>query len=267
MRFRPCIDIHKGKVKQIVGGSLNDEKGSADENFVSRRSAKYYSLLYKDRGLFGGHVIVLDQKDSPFYEESKEEALSALKAYEGGLMAGGGINDENAGEFLDAGASHVIVTSFVFKEGRINVERLERMKKAVGRQRLCLDLSCRKRDGRYFVVTDRWQRFTDEVLCGDLLSRLAESCDEFLIHAADVEGRRAGIDEEVLDILKTSPIKVTYAGGVKDLSDLERIRELGGGRVDATVGSALSIFGGSIDLDDIIGYNESPDFSEHPSFN
>jgi len=266
MRFRPCIDIHKGKVKQIVGGSLSDEKGSADENFVSGRPAKYYALLYKDRGLGGGHVIVLDKKDSPFYEESKKEALAALKAFEGGLMAGGGINDENAEEYLNAGASHVIVTSFVFNRGRIDGERLERMKKAVGRQRLCLDLSCRKREGKYFVVTDRWQCFTNEVLCGDLLNRLAESCDEFLVHAADVEGKKAGIEEEVLKILKTSPIKVTYAGGVKDLSDLGRIRELGGGRVDATVGSALSVFGGTIDLDDIIGYNNNPDFADNFRF-
>ena len=256
MRFRPCIDIHNGKVKQIVGSSLNDESTSADENFVSRRSASEFALLYKKHALKGGHVIILNSKESPYYEVSKNEALAALKAFEGGLMAGGGINDETASEFLEAGASHVVVTSFVFLNGTINFDNLGKLENRVGKERLCLDLSCKKRDGRYYVVTDRWIKFTDEVLSPELLCRLSNYCGEFLVHAADVEGKRSGIEEDVVRILKESPIPATYAGGIRSVSDMERIRNLGDDRVDATIGSALSIFGGSIDLNDIIGYNE-----------
>ncbi len=255
MRFRPCIDIHNGKVKQIVGSSLDDNKG-AKENFVSKKDASEFALMYKRYGLFGGHVIILDPVESPHYEGSKNAAFSALKAYNGGLMAGGGINDENAAQFLDAGASHVIVTSFVFKNGILDRDNLSKLEKAVGRKRLCLDLSCKKRDGKYFVVTDRWQKFTELELSSGLLCELSEHCSEFLVHAADVEGKRAGIEEEVVEILKGSPIPATYAGGIKDLSDMERIRALGDDRVDATVGSALSLFGGSIDLEELIMYNK-----------
>ncbi|MBQ7463413.1 MAG: phosphoribosylformimino-5-aminoimidazole carboxamide ribotide isomerase [Lachnospiraceae bacterium] len=251
MEFRPCIDIHNGKVKQIVGATLKD--GGAAENFVSEKGAAYFAKLYKKLGLAGGHVIILNRRDTPEYASSKREALSALAAFEGGMMAGGGINDENAGEFLDAGASHVIVTSFIFSDGELDVKKLERMKSAVGKDRLCIDLSCRKKDGRYYVVTDRWQRFSGSVLDEGLLEGLSDSCDEFLVHAADVEGRRAGIDEEVIGILKNSNVRVTYAGGVKDLSDIERVRTAGDGRVDVTVGSALDIFGGSIRIEEIAG--------------
>lgn len=250
MEFRPCIDIHSGKVKQIVGGSLKDG-GGHKENFVSEKSASEFALMYKKYGLPGGHVIMLDRRDTPEYEASKREALSALKAYKGCMMAGGGINDENAGDFLDAGASHVIVTSFIFKDGELDLGNLERMKGATGRERLCIDLSCRKKEGLYYVVTDRWQKFTKFVLDRNLLYELAGSCDEFLVHACDVEGMRAGIDEEVIKILKDSPVTVTYAGGVKDMSDLERVRNAGDGRVNVTVGSALDIFGGTIPLESL----------------
>ena len=249
MEFRPCIDIHNGKVKQIVGATLKD--GGASENFVSENGAAFFAEMYRKLGLSGGHVIILDRRGTPEYEASKKEALSALETFDGGMMAGGGINDENAGEFLDAGASHVIVTSFIFSDGELDLQKLERMKAATGKERLCIDLSCRKKDGRYYVVTDRWQRFSSSVLDEKLLEDLSDCCDEFLVHAA--EGRRAGIDEEVIGILKNSRVRVTYAGGVKDLSDLERVRTAGEGRVNVTVGSALEIFGGSIRLEDIAG--------------
>ncbi len=252
MEFRPCIDIHNGKVKQIVGSSLDDISGSVDENFVSGQGASQFALLYKKYGLKGGHVIILNKRGSEEYEASKKEALSALKAFPGGMMAGGGIDDSNAGAFIEAGASHVIVTSFVFSGGKLNGDNLDRIKRSVGRERLCLDLSCRKKDGHYFVVTDRWQKFTGLRLDKELLDRLSDSCDEFLVHACDVEGKRSGIDEEVIRILTQSPIPVTYAGGVRELKDLERVRKAGGDRINVTVGSALKIFGGDIDLEDII---------------
>ncbi|MBR1876190.1 MAG: phosphoribosylformimino-5-aminoimidazole carboxamide ribotide isomerase [Lachnospiraceae bacterium] len=253
MQFRPCIDIHDGRVKQIVGSTLNDKTGRADENFVSGENAAHFAELYKKYGLKGGHVIILNARGTAMYDASKKEALEALGAFEGGMMAGGGIDDENAGDFIEAGASHIIVTSFVFRGGRIDRDNLYRIKSAVGKDRLCLDLSCRKRDGRYFIVTDRWQKFTDEELNEEILNTLSFHCGEFLVHAADAEGKRNGIEEEVIEILRTSPIPVTYAGGIRNAGDMRLIKRLGQGRVNATVGSALKIFGGEIDLKDIIG--------------
>ncbi len=252
MEFRPCIDVHNGKVKQIVGGTLTDQGDLAKENYVSERSAADFSELYRGFGLKGGHTILLNSKDSEYYPASKGQVLSALRAWPGGLMAGGGIDDENASEFLEAGASHVIVTSFVFRDGMIDGDRLKRLVGIVGKNRLCLDLSCRKKDGRYYVVTDRWQKFTGQEVNEEILYRLSESCDEFLIHAVDVEGRQSGIEEELIPILLTSPNPVTYAGGVGNIEDIRRLKELGEGKIHVTVGSALKIFGGSIDLKDII---------------
>ncbi|MCR4909276.1 MAG: phosphoribosylformimino-5-aminoimidazole carboxamide ribotide isomerase [Lachnospiraceae bacterium] len=252
MEFRPCIDIHNGKVKQIVGGSLRDEGDSAAENFVAESSAAFYASLYRERGLKGGHVILLNPASSPFYEATKAEALRALSAFPGGLMLGGGVNDENAAEFLEAGASHVIVTSFVFRDGRIHMDRLERLVRGVGKERLVLDLSCRRRDGKYFVVTNRWQSFTGEELCPALFSRLGECCSEFLVHASDVEGQRLGVDTEVLKILSESEGVITYAGGIRSMEDIELIRRFGEGRINFTVGSALSIFGGDLSMEEII---------------
>ena len=167
-------------------------------------------------------------------------------------MAGGGITPDNAGEYLDAGASHVIVTSFVFKDGRIDLKALEAMEKAVGKEHLCLDLSCRKRGREHFIVTDRWQKFTDEKLDAGVLEFFADYASEFLIHAVDAEGRQKGIDEDILPVLIKSPIPVTYAGGVGELSDIIRLKEAGAGRIDVTVGSALSIFGGTLDIEEIL---------------
>ena len=249
MRFRPCIDIHNGRVKQIVGGSLTDAGDRAKENFVSEMNAAWYADLYRSHGLTGGHVILLNAKDSPYYEQTKAQALSALREWPGGLMIGGGISADNAGEFLDAGASHVIVTSWVFRDGHIRYDRIRTLRETVGKEHLVLDLSCRKRDGKYFVVTDRWQKFTEEEVTAELLSRLQESCDEFLIHAVDVEGKAKGIEEALVELLADAcGIPATYAGGVGSYEDVRKLRDLGKGKVDVTIGSALDLFGGPLEF-------------------
>ncbi len=253
MRFRPCIDIHNGKVKQIVGGTLRDNGDSAEENFVSDRDGAYYAELYKERGLSGGHVILLNGRDSSGYEETKQQAISCLRAYPGGLQVGGSITPENAREFLDAGASHVIVTSYVFRDGMVDYERLERLLDVTGRDRLVLDLSCRKRDGDYYVVTDRWQKFTEEKVWPGLLDGLRGYADEFLIHGVDSEGQASGIEEDLVRLLGNwGRIPVTYAGGIGSYEDLMHIREWGRDRLDVTIGSALDLFGGPLKLDEVI---------------
>lgn len=237
--FRPCIDLHEGRVKQIVGGSLGDAPGQLRTNFVSDRPARWFAELYRRDGLAGGHVILL----GPGCET---EARSALSAYPGGLQLGGGVNPDNARGWLDAGASHVIVTSFVFREGRVDWERLNALVKLIGRERLVLDLSCRKRDGKYFVVTDRWQKFTELEVNRETLQTFSRHCAEFLVHAVDVEGLCRGIDRDlVVRLGGGAPLPMTYAGGASSLADLETVTSLGRGRVDLTIGSALDIFGGS----------------------
>ncbi|MCD8119266.1 MAG: hypothetical protein LUE29_07300 [Lachnospiraceae bacterium] len=325
MKFRPCIDIHNGKVKQIVGGSLRDAGDRARDNFVSEQDAAYYAKLYRADGLAGGHVILLNHANSPYYKEDLSQARAALAAFPGGLMIGGGINDENAGTFLRMGASHVIVTSFVFRDGKLDMEALEKMVAAVGKEHLVLDLSCRKRstahpgelseseeivtkkisggnnlpengksisdcsekyektkteddlyvkdkktgqkdtvpegktgqedaipeekceNGEYYIVTDRWQKFTEVAVTPKLLEELSAYCDEYLIHAVDVEGRQAGIEENLARMLGAwNGIPVTYAGGIHSMEDIRKIDEYGRGRLDFTVGSALDLFGGAI---------------------
>ena len=253
MEFRPCIDIHNGKVKQIVGGSLKDTGNFAEENFVSEQDATFYANMYKKAGIHGGHIILLNAKDSEYYEATKEQALKALAAYPGGLQIGGGITAENAKEFLAAGASHVIVTSYVFRDGHIDYERLAQLVAAVGKERLVLDLSCRKRDGEYFIVTDRWQKFTEERVTLSLLNRLKDSCDEFLIHAVDVEGKASGIETELVRMLgEWNEIPVTYAGGVGSFSDLELLKRLGQNHVNVTIGSSLDLFGGPMKYEEVL---------------
>jgi len=261
--FRPCIDLHEGKVKQIVGGTLGEGSGRLRTNFISDRPATWFAELYKRDGLSGGHVIML----GPGNESA---ARDALQAYPGGMQIGGGINAENATAWLDAGASHVIVTSWVFREGRMDEARLAQLVQTVGRERLVLDLSCRKRtvDGTsrgaesrhssdYFVVTDRWQNFTDLKISREILKKLAGSCAEFLVHAVDVEGLCRGVDTElVARLAEWSPIPTTYAGGAKSLADLEDVTRLGQGRIDLTIGSALDIFGGSgVRYEDVVVFN------------
>lgn len=275
MKFRPCIDIHNGKVKQIVGGSLFDEKNQAEENYVSSQDAAWFAELYRKKGLMGGHVILLNPSASEFFEETKKQALSALKNYPGGLQAGGGITAQNAAEYLKAGASHVIVTSYVFKEGRVNYENLEKLKKEIGKEHIVIDLSCRKKAENsgfltgeagcimkeewnpedYYIVTDRWQNYTRCRLTEETLEMFSEFCDEFLIHAVDVEGKAEGIEENVVRILGNwGKKKTTYAGGVHSFHDLDRLKILGQGRVDVTIGSALDIFGGSMNFDEVLRY-------------
>lgn len=253
MEFRPCIDIHNGKVKQIVGGSLKDRGNQAEENFVADQDAAFFARLYRDAGLRGGHIILLNAADSDYFADTKRQAMEALKVYPKGMQIGGGITPENAGEYLDAGASHVIVTSYVFQGGHIRFDRLEKLVQAVGREQLVLDMSCKKSERGYLVVTDRWQKITEEIVDISLLDRLADYCDEFLIHAVDVEGMANGIEKELVTLLggwQKRPI--TYAGGVHSLEDLQLMKELGGNQINVTIGSALDLFGGKLKWEDVL---------------
>ena len=248
--FRPCIDLHEGKVKQIVGGTLSDSGAGLRTNFVSERPASWYAELYKKDGLKGGHVIQLGAGN-------ESAARAALAAFPGGLHLGGGVNLDNARGWLDAGASHVIVTSWVFRDGQLDFDRVRALVAAIGKERLVLDLSCRVRDGKYWVVTDRWQKFTEFEVNRHELERLSAFCDEFLIHAADVEGLCGGVDLELVQRLaKDSPIPTTYAGGARSALDLEEVTRIGGGKIDLTIGSALDIFGGTgVRYEDCVAFN------------
>ncbi len=249
MRFRPCIDLKDGKVVQIVGGSLKDGDANALTNFETEQPPSAFAQRYRSDSLPGGHVIALGPGNT-------EAALEALGAYPGGMHYGGGVNPENASRFLDAGASHVIVTSYVFSQGEIDWARLVKLVAEVGKERLVLDLSCRKRDGVYWVVTDRWTRFTDLPVDAESLSKLSEYCSEFLVHGVDVEGRMSGIETDLVALLgQKCPIPVTYAGGARSLEDLESVNRIGAGRVDLTIGSALDIFGGDLPYADVVAWN------------
>lgn len=239
-RFRPCIDLHEGKVKQIVGGSLRDTGPGPTENFVSEKSPAWFAEKFRDDGLRGGHVIMLGKGN-------EEAAREALAAWPGGLQIGGGIREDNAKAWLDAGASHVIVTSALFdSEGRFGEDALEKMVRAAGRERLVIDLSCRKTETGWTVAMNRWQTLTDLDVTVATLDRLLPYCDEFLVHAADVEGLCGGVDGELVRFLgEWGKCPVTYAGGAASMEDVALVDALGNGRVDVTVGSALDIFGGS----------------------
>ncbi len=244
MRFRPCIDLHEGKVKQIVGSTLRDG-GQASTNFVSGETPEYYAYMYAADGLRGGHVIML----GPGNENA---ARAALQAAPGTLQIGGGINPGNAAEWLETGASHVIVTSWLFADGELCMERLEKLSAATGRERLVVDLSCLPVDGKYHVACNRWQTVCSSTLSASALAQLAGFCDELLVHAVGKEGKRGGIDEELISRLaEWSPVPVTYAGGIADFADIEAVERAGGGRVDFTVGSALDIFGGNLSYSEI----------------
>lgn len=255
MRFRPCIDIHNGCVKQIVGGSLTDADNKAKENFVAKQDAAYYAKLYKSMGLTGGHIILLNDVSSPYYDATKEQALLALEAYRGGMQVGGGINPKNAIGYLNEGATHVIVTSYVFHDGMINMDNLKMLTNKLGKEHVVLDLSCKKKDDKYYVATDRWQKLTDVEVDEKLFYQLKDYCDEFLIHAVDVEGKAKGIDSHVAKLLgKLDGMKITYAGGIGTYADLDKLKELGQEKVDFTVGSALDIFGGTMDFNKVCSY-------------
>lgn len=272
MKFRPCIDLHAGVVKQIVGSTLRDttsqENSGTDStpdvskcahaepvtNFTSTKSSAEFAAIYREDDIRGGHVIMLGAN-----QENKEAALAALREFPGGLQVGGGINADNAQEYIDAGASHVIVTSYVFRNGIVDLERMDKLSKAIGKDKLVLDLSCRKKAGcgdDYYVVTDRWQKFSDVKISQETLTNLSQYCDEFLVHAVDVEGKRCGVLEDLVKVIgKWSPIPVTYAGGVRDLSDIDLVASAGAGKVDVSVGSALDLFGGDLAYHDVVAWH------------
>jgi len=255
MEFRPCIDIHNGKVKQIVGSSLKDEGNAAIDNFVADKPASYYANLYKKNNLRGGHIILLNPEGSEFFEATRNQAISALNAFPGGMQIGGGINPDNADLYIQEGASHVIVTSYVFKDGKIQMDRLKKMAEAVGPEHLVLDLSCRNTDEGYKVVTDRWQKMTDTIVDLRLLETLSEYCDEYLIHAVDVEGKNSGIECSLVETLADwQGCAITYAGGVHSYEDIDILKDAGKNRINMTIGSALDLFGGKLSFDKIVKY-------------
>lgn len=252
MKFRPCIDIHNGCVKQIVGGSLKDQGNQAITNFASEYGAEYYANMYKEDGLMGGHIILLNPSTSEYYERTRAQAFKALRKYPGGMQIGGGITPQNALEYIDKGASHVIVTSYVFRDGEVSWESLEELAKAVGKEHLVLDLSCRKRDQDYYIVTNRWQTFTNVKVSHEILEQFSAYCDEFLVHGVDVEGKASGVEKELVKLLADwNGIPITYAGGIGSMEDLWEFETICDGKLDFTIGSALDLFGGKIPYEHI----------------
>lgn len=253
MRFRPCIDLHNGQVKQIVGGTLRDAAPhDVVTNFIAPNPPAYYADLYRRDGLEGGHVIMLGPGND-------DAARAALAAYPGGLQIGGGMNTHNAPAWLEAGAAKIIVTSYVFQNGQVCWDRLKEMQAAADSDRLVLDLSCRRRGDRYYIVTDRWQNFTDVEVERGNLDRLAAACSEFLIHAVDVEGKQQGIEETLVRMLSGwHGIPITYAGGIRSMDDISLVSQLSGGGMDFTVGSSLDIFGGrGLRYDDLVAFDRT----------
>ncbi len=255
MQFRPCIDIHNGQVKQIVGSSLCDAQERVVENFVARHDASYFAEIYKKNQIEGAHIILLNGKDSPYYEATRQQALAALMTYPGHMQVGGGVTCGNAKEYLDAGAEKVIVTSYVFQNGEVNEDHLRKIVRAVGKERLVLDLSCRELGGVYYIVTDRWRKHTNVAVNEKNLDYFAKYCSEFLIHAVDVEGKSGGIEERLARILGAwNRIPVTYAGGVHSYEDLDKLYKAGGGKLHVTVGSALDLYGGPMRFEEVLAW-------------
>ena len=272
MKFRPCIDIHEGHVKQIVGSTLSENYNDKPiENFTTTKSAGEFANLYKKDELYGGHIIMLDNRGVD--NLSEKAALEALRTFPNGMQLGGGINPDNAQKYLNEGASHIIVTSYIFKEGKIQFDLLDELSASVGKKKLVLDISCRRKptnnnnnnnnndnnsnDNNYYVVTNKWTKFTDFALTSNNLSTLSDYCDEFLVHGVDVEGKQSGIEDDLVALLgQYSTIPVTYAGGVRTLDDLKRIDTLGNGKIDCTVGSALDIFGGNLLYNDVVAFHK-----------
>lgn len=265
-KYVGCIDIHAGKVKQIVGGTLvKDDTNEADSqsvatNFVSEKPSSFYAQLYKDNDVKGCHVIKLGS-----LEENNIAAKEALQAWPGHLQVGGGINDTNAKEWIDNGASKVIVTSWLFPNGEFDLERLKKISSIVGKEHLVFDLSCRRQintdnnELSWVVAMNKWQTLTKTILSKEYFDLVSEYCSEFLVHAADVEGLCNGIDEELVKKLaEWSDLPIVYAGGAKDVSDLALVDKLSNGKVDLTYGSALDIFGGRlVKFEECCAWNKS----------
>lgn len=248
MQFRPCIDLHDGKVKQIVGSTLTVHSDSVVENFVADESPSYFAKLFEKHNLVGGHVIMLGPNN-------EKAALEALQATPGKLQIGGGITAENAPYYIEQGASHVIVTSYIFKDGTFHMENLQKLIEAVGKEHIVIDLSCRKKEGKWYVMTDRWTKWSEFEVCEDSIRTLENYCDEFLIHAVDVEGKKGGMEESlVADLAKWCHIPTTYAGGVRSIEDLQLFKQLTGGKLHVTIGSALSIFGGDLSFEEVVRF-------------
>jgi len=248
VQFRPCIDLHDGKVKQIVGSTLGHQDQAVVENFISENDSAYFADMFKNDGLTGGHVIMLGTGN-------EDAALLALQTYPNGLQIGGGITAENAAKYIEAGASHIIVTSYIFHDGKLDIERLVKLVQAVGKEHIVIDLSCRKRDGKWFVVTDKWTKFSDFEVNEASISYIEKFCDELLIHAVDVEGKRSGMQEELVkDLAQWTSIPTTYAGGVRSLEDLQKFKDLSDGKLHVTIGSALDIFGGDLSYREVVAF-------------
>ncbi|KAK4668120.1 Enzyme that catalyzes the fourth step in the histidine pathway [Podospora pseudoanserina] len=253
-RFRPCIDLHSGQVKQIVGGTLDSKTTSLLTNFISPHPPSYFSKLYKENDLHGAHVIMLGPGN-------RTAAIESLAAWPNNLQIGGGINETNAQEWINLGASKVIITSYLFPNGAFSQERLDKVLVALGgdKEKLVIDLSCRRKgEDRWFVAMDKWQTITDMEVCEESIRQLEPYCSEFLIHAADNEGLQRGIDEKLVENLaRWCSIPVTYAGGGRNLDDLEMVKKLSNGKVDLTIGSALDCFGGSgVTLQECVEWNK-----------
>lgn len=247
MEFRPCIDLHEGKVKQIVGSTLG-KISPVVENFISEKDSSYYAKMFANDGLTGGHVIML----GPGNEEA---AALALKSYPGGLQIGGGITAENAKQYIDLGASHVIVTSYIFHDGKLDMDRLMKLVSAVGKEHIVIDLSCRKRDGKWYVMTNKWTTYSDFEVNAESIRYIEQYCDELLIHAVDVEGKRSGMQEELVkDLADWTSLPTTYAGGIRSLEDLRKFEEICNSKLHATIGSALDIFGGDLPYKEVVEY-------------
>ena len=251
MEFRPCIDLHDGKVKQIVGSTLGHQDKNVVENFISENDSAYFANMFKEDCLTGGHVIMLGSGN-------EEAALLALNTYPNGLQVGGGITADNAKKYIDAGATHIIVTSYIFHDGKLDMNRLEKLMEAVGKEHIVIDLSCKKRDGKWFVVTDKWTKFSDFEVNETTIPYIEQFCDELLIHAVDVEGKRSGMQVELVrDLALWTTIPTTYAGGVRSLDDLQKFKDLCNGKLHVTIGSALDIFGGDLSYHDVVSYCET----------
>ena len=248
MQFRPCIDLHAGVVKQIVGSTLNQQDQHVIENFVATEDSAYYASLFKKDNLTGGHVIMLGTGN-------EEAALQALAAYPNGLQIGGGITAENAKKYIEAGASHIIVTSYIFHDGELDLARLEELVNAVGKEHIVIDLSCRKKDGKWYVMTDKWAKWSSFEVHAQSIQFIEQYCDELLIHAVDVEGKKGGMLLDLVeDLTNWTTVPTTYAGGIRSLADLQLFEQISKGKLHVTIGSALSIFGGSLNYDEVVAY-------------